>query len=133
MMIQDCWRTYDHIGMQKSIRQLVQKMNIRAFETAENFEKTKYCGITTKNEPSPRYQKLAPNRLVKNWPFQPEPSQKQAEDMKLHARQYQYQTVICYCTGCMEGVALGGKQPVHLLSLLLTRMKEIQNEPSHSF
>lgn len=118
MTIQDCWRTFDHRTMQEAIRSIIKKLHIEAIEIANNYEKADFCGVTLLKEPSPRYQYLAPNRLVKNAIFSPSSEEKQKQAMMKQALNYKTEKILCYCTGCMEGIEISDHVPIHLLDLI---------------
>lgn len=118
MTIQDCWRTRDHRAMQEAIRHILKRMNIEAAELPQSYEKTDFCGATRFQVPSPRYERLCPRRLVEQGDFRPLPPEEQRRLMEENGKRYQTETVICYCTGCMTGVEMGGHRAVHLLDLM---------------
>ncbi len=122
MTIQDCWRTRNDRSYCEAVRKAAEKMNINAKEIENHFEKTDFCGATLYRVPSPRYETLAPESLVKNGNFHPCSEEEQKEKMIEHGKQYETDEVICYCTGCMEGVQMGGHEPVHLLDLILSSL-----------
>ncbi len=122
MTVQDCWRTRNDRAYCEAVRRAAEKMNITVKEIENNFEKTDICGPTLFRAPSPRYETLAPESLVKNGNFHPCSEEEQKEKMIEHGKQYETEEVICYCTGCMEGVRMGNHEPVHLLDLILASL-----------
>lgn len=63
MAIQDCWRANDRKSQLLAIRSLLKKMNIEVEELDENFEKTRFCGISALKELPTINVKLAPKRF----------------------------------------------------------------------
>lgn len=118
MTVQDCWRIRDHRAMQEAIRRILKRMNIEAVEIPQSYEATDFCGATRFQVPSPRYEKLCPKRLVEGGDFHPKPPEEQQRLMEENGKRYETETVICYCTGCMTGVEMGGHKAVHLLDLI---------------
>ena len=121
MAVQDCWRVYDNEPQQQAVRRILQKMNIKVEELAENFAKTKFCG-TTLYEPLPKQNgELAPERFITNAGsfFQPHPKEEQEQLMKDHCQQIKSEEVVCYCVPCIKGINLGGQKGIHLLDLML--------------
>lgn len=119
MTIQDCWRVRENSGYLDAIRQVIWRMNICGVELERNRERANFCGVTLYQEPSERYERLAYQSLVVHGAFHPCSREEQLANMRAHGRQYTTDEVICVCTGCMEGVRLGGHRPVHLLDLVL--------------
>lgn len=119
LTIQDCWRTFDHRAMQEAIRTILGRMNIDAVELPNRFEKADFCGATRFQVPSARYETLCPKRLVENGNFHPLPVEEQQRLMEENGKQYETDKVICYCTGCMTGVEMGGHTPLHLMDLIM--------------
>lgn len=119
LTIQDCWRTFDHRAMQEAIRAILSRMNIDAVELPNSFERADFCGATRFQVPSPRYEKLCPRRLVEHGDFRPLPPEEQRRLMEENGKNYTTHRVICYCTGCMTGVEMGGHTPLHLMDLIM--------------
>lgn len=117
--IQDCWRTRENKEYTLAIRNLLNKMHINYQEIEQRLDKTDYCGATLYQEPSKRYEYLAPKSLVEKGIFNPLPIEKQNELMVENAKRYKTDKVICYCTGCLKGIELGGKKGIHILDLIL--------------
>lgn len=118
--IQDCWRTYDNISHQKAVRKILQKMNIDIVELKENYDKTRFCGMTL-YQPLPKENgEFAPVRFIENASefFHPHPEEEQIALMKKHCETIETDEVICYCPGCISGINHGGKKGVHLLDLM---------------
>ena len=116
--IQDCIRTKDNEGYFKAVRSLLRKMNINYLEIENNGEKADYCGPTLYRTPSPRYEYLAPKTLYNNKMYVLKDEDTQKELMLKHGAQYKTDEVICYCTGCLEGIKMSNHKAMHLLDLI---------------
>ncbi len=118
--IQDCWRTFDNRGMQNAVRTVIKRMNLKALEIDDSYDKAGFCGVSLLKPYSPRYEYLAPVRFIQNagHKFSPCSEEEQKILMKEHCRQYLTDTVACYCTGCLEGIRIGGVGGVHLMDLV---------------
>lgn len=42
--------------------------------------------------------------------------------MQEHGKQFTTDKVVCYCTGCLHGLKLGGVNAVHLMDLISARL-----------
>ena len=120
MTLQDCWRSYDNAPEQEAVRRLLQKMNVDFTELEENRENTQFCGITLYTPASKRALELAPNRFATRaeGKFIPHTPEQQKALMQKHCEKIMTDKVVVYCHYCTKGIALGGKQPRHLASLL---------------
>lgn len=120
MAVQDCWRSYENRGEQEAVRSLLAKMNIVCQEQEENFEKTRFCGVSLLEPCLAGNAKLAPKRYVEKGSdmFNPCTQEEQARSMRLHCGHIAADKVVCYCMSCVQGIKLGGKEGVHLLELL---------------
>ncbi len=121
LALQDCWRAYDKRPVQDAVRQLLRKMNIRIVELPENYEKTRFCGISVLQPPPAYYGKFAPQRLVEAVPdyfFRPYTDEEKTTRMRAHCDAIATEKVACYCTACAVGLNRGGKKPVHVMELL---------------
>lgn len=109
VFIQDCWRTYDNDSLHKAIRNILTKMNLTIKEIEASHNKADFCGITLLKNYSPRYKKFAPLRFIENAGdnFIPHTEEEQNISMKEHCKQFENHTVVCYCTGCLEGLNIG--------------------------
>ena len=116
--LQDCWRVRENPAYLDGVRAVLARMGIHPAELPESREKTDFCGATLYRVPSPRYETLAPVSLVRKARFTPLPPAEQQWRMEENARRYPTQEVLCYCTGCLEGIRMGGKTPVHILDLI---------------
>ncbi|MFA5527703.1 MAG: hypothetical protein WC996_03735 [Peptostreptococcales bacterium] len=125
MAIQDCWRSYDRKSQQVAIRSLLEKMNIEVEEMDENFEKTRFCGISTLKDLPIISGKLAPRRFTEDAEglFLPHSEEDKQRLMEKHCQEIHSDEVICYCTACIEGISLGEKKGYHLLDVLLGLVK----------
>ncbi|WML34500.1 hypothetical protein [Clostridium sp. OS1-26] len=120
MAVQDCWRVYDNDSQQKAIRRIIQRMNIDIEELDENYNKTRFCGVSL-YEPLPKQNgDFAPKRFIENAEsfFLPHTEEEQITLMKKHCDTINATEVICYCIGCIKGINLGGKKGIHLLDLI---------------
>lgn len=121
MTLQDCWRCHDRRAEQEAVRSLLRKMNIQIVELPENFEKTRFCGITL-HIPLPKSNgDLAPKRFIElaDGMFVPKSPEEQERLMKAHCAAITTNKVVCYCTSCRAGILKGGKEAPHLMALLL--------------
>ena len=126
MTLQDCWRTYDKRPIQNAVRDLMQKMNIRVIELPDNYEKTRFCGISVL-QPRPVYfDDFAPKRFRKVAPddlFQPYTDEERLKRMRVHSSGITTEKVACYCTACADGINLTDKKSVHMMELLFATTK----------
>lgn len=120
MTIQDCWLAVEKRHVQENIRSLLRKMNIQYVELEENFDKTRFCGTNLLTPCSEGNAKLAQQRYVETGAgmFTPCSPEQQREKMREHCSQITTDQVICYCTACLAGINMGGKQGIHLLDLV---------------
>lgn len=118
--IQDCWRSKDRSDEQTAVRNLLRKMNIDFQETDCNRENTDFCGASLYRAQPPRNPKLAPKHYVEGAKglFVPHSEEEQIHIMKEYCRQYQTDTVVCYCHYCLEGLKMGGVNGKHMADLL---------------
>ncbi|MDU4960081.1 MAG: hypothetical protein E6X17_05390 [Sporomusaceae bacterium] len=124
--LQDCWRAYDKRSEQAAIRELMQKMNIRVVELAENHEKTRFCGTLVLQVPPAYYGEFAPKRFGKDVPndfFQPYTDEDKIERMRSHCAGITTEKAACSCVACTNGINLGGKKAVHVMELLFATTK----------
>lgn len=122
LTVQDCWRVYDNRAQQEAVRQILRGMNVEVVELKENFEKTRFCGYSL-YEPLPaHYGELAPKRLsadAEAGGFFRTRSQLEKEIlMKRHCGEVTTPEVVCCCVACVNGIALGGKNGVHLAEMV---------------
>lgn len=119
--LQDCWRTHDNRGMQDAVRTILRRMNVEIVEMGMSREKANFCGTSLLKKQSPRYKKLAPKRFIENAGdnFIPHSKEEQENRMKEHCSQFETEKVVCYCTGCLKGLKLGGANGVHLMDLVV--------------
>ncbi len=122
--VQDCWRCFDNRLMQDAVRHILARMNVETVEIAKNFEKTDFCGSSLMKNQSPRYFRFAPVRFVKNAgdKFIPLPPEEQEKRMQEHGKQFTTEKVVCYCTGCLHGLRLGGVDAVHLMDMITAHL-----------
>lgn len=124
--IQDCWRTYDKRSVQDAVRKLMQKMNVHVVELPENFEKTRYCGISLLQPLLAYFENFAPKRFIKDAPnelFLPHTDEEKMMQMRVHCAELTTDRVACYCKACADGLNLGGKKAVHMMELLFGTTK----------
>ncbi len=120
MTVQDCWRAQERRIEQDAVRALLGKMGIAIRELADNFEKTRFCGVSLLRPAPPRNLKLAPRRFGEQAEgfFAPHTEEEQAALMQAHGKQFATREAVAYCHYCLEGLELAGLQAVHLASLL---------------
>lgn len=125
MAIQDCWRSYDRRSQQVAIRSLLEKMNIEVEEMDENFERTRFCGVSALRDLPVINGELAPKRFIEDAGglFLPHSEEDKQRLMEKHCTEIHSNEVVCYCTSCIEGILLGGKKGYHLLDVLLGLVK----------
>ena len=118
--VQDCWIAYEKRHLQETVRSLLRKMNFEIAELAENFEKTRFCGVNLLAPCTESNGKLAHNRYVVQGAhmFTPMTPEEQRQHFKEHCRQITTKRVACYCKFCKDGIVMGGKEGIHLLELL---------------
>lgn len=120
--LQDCWRSYDNRAQQEAVREILRLMNIQILEMKENYDKTKFCGVSLL-EPLPKQNgELAPRRFIENAGgfFSSCTPEEQTSRMKNYCTAIQTDEVVGYCTACVKGIDLGGKQGIHLLDLVFS-------------
>jgi hypothetical protein len=119
-VIQDCWRSKDRIGEQKAVRSILDKMNVRWTEAPHNYGESDFCGTSLYRPQPPRNPKLAPKHYVEGAAglFVPHTEEEQRAIMEEYCSHYAYNTVICYCHYCLEGLLAGGKDGRHIAGLL---------------
>lgn len=122
--LQDCWRQSDNKSLHQAVRQVLTNCRINIIENAHNREKSRFCGITLLKPPSPRYYKLAPQRFIDNAHgfFTPHSEPEQEKLMFDYCSRFSTNKVICYCTGCLEGLQKGGKQGLHLMDIITSKL-----------
>ena len=118
--VQDCWRSKDRSAEQKAVRSLLNKMKIKWHEADKNHDETDFCGNSLYRPQPPRNPKLAPNHYVAGTEglFLPHTEEEQKRIMEEYCSRYRTETVICYCHYCLEGLLSGGKNGIHIASLL---------------
>lgn len=124
MTVQDCWRSFDNRPLQDAIRQVLKRLNAEVVEMEKNYEKTDFCGSSLMKTQSPRYFQFAPVRFIENAgdKFIPVPAEEQERRMQEHGKQFTTEKVVCYCTGCLHGLRLGGIDAIHLMDLMTARL-----------
>lgn len=120
MTLQDCWRCYDRRAKQDAVRSILHRMNVTIVELDENYEKTKFCGMSTYQPLVKANAQFAPKRFVEHAQgmFIPKTEEEQKLLMEEHCSKIQTEKVVCYCVPCTKGIRAGGKQAIHLLDLL---------------
>lgn len=118
--VQDCWRARGRRSEQDAVRALLQRMNFRVQELADNRDKTEFCGISLYRPSPKRNLELAPNRYVKNaeGKFLPHSREEQTEIMRRYSQCFHAPNVVDYCHYCQEGLEIGGVNAFHIASLL---------------
>lgn len=119
--VQDCWRANDRPNIRKAIRSLAHKMNVEVIEVEGNGDGCMFCGGSTMMPMPPHYPQYAPRRFgerLPDWIFKELLEDERRERMKAHCVAIPVDDVICNCTGCTSGIAVGGKNPVHILELV---------------
>ncbi len=124
MSIQDCWRSFDKRSLQTAVRHILKRMNAGTVEIEKNFDKTDFCGISLMKSQSPRYARFAPVRFINRAgdKFIVQTEEEKQKRMIEHARQFTTGKVVCYCTGCLEGLQLGGVHALHLMDLIAANL-----------
>lgn len=119
--VQDCWRAYDNRALQNAVRSILSRMNIVTEEIEASYDKADYCGISLLKPYSPRYERFAPMRFIENAgdKFIPHTEEEQRVLMQKHCAQFKTDKVVCYCTGCLEGLSIGGVNGIHLMDLVM--------------
>ncbi len=98
-------------------------MNICGKELDNSYSRADFCGATLYRAPSVRYETLAHQSLVEQGNFHPCSEVEQKWKMLEHGGgQYKTEKVLCYCTGCMEGIAMSGHRAIHLLDLVVAAL-----------
>ncbi|MBX4270059.1 hypothetical protein [Clostridium estertheticum] len=118
MTVQDCWRSRDKHKEQNAVRALLKKMNIDVVELPD--EKKDFCGVSLYQPAPPRNLKLAPNRFVTNAAekFLPHTEEESLALMQEYCKKIPTEKVVAYCHYCVKGLRIGGKDTIHLASLL---------------
>ena len=120
MTVQDCWVAFEKRHVQDAVRSLLRKMNIRAVELEESYEKTKFCGVNLLSPCTESNAALAHKRYVEQLPhmFTPMEPAEQAAHFRKHCEQITTDKVVCTCKFCTDGINMGGKKGFHLLEQL---------------
>ena len=118
--VQDCWRSRDRKDEQDAVRSLLSKMNIEVMETAENRDRTEFCGASLHRAQPARNPTLAPKQYVDGaaGKFIPQTPEEQKETMLDYCSRFGNDKVICYCHYCLEGLQMGEADASHLAQLL---------------
>lgn len=119
MCLQDCWRARNNRRVQDAVRACLERMHVHYLEMPERREHTTFCGTWLNNPPAPDCVELAPKAFAKlEESRELLPAEEQEARMRVWCERYATDEVVIYCNGCERGVALGGKQPIHLLELM---------------
>ena len=118
LTVQDCRRSFDKTNEQKAVRNLLNKMNISIIEQEDNFEKTKFCGISLFSGAHEENNMLAPKRFGQSNIFINLSEEEKVLRMKEHCQNITTESVLCYCVTCAMGINAGGKKAIHLLDLI---------------
>lgn len=120
MTVQDCWVAVEKRTVQDTVRSLLRKMHIDIVELAENYDRTRFCGVNLLAKCNPSNAKLAPRRYVVEGAhmFTPCDADAQVARFQHHCQQISTERVACYCKFCTDAITMGGKKGVHLLELL---------------
>lgn len=118
--VQDCWRARERREEQEAVRCLLDRMQIRWREAAENHEHTDFCGLSLYRPQPPRNPKLAPRHYVEGaaGKFNPLPPEEQVRLMTQYCAGFETRDVVCYCHYCLEGLLAGGVNGRHIAELL---------------
>ena len=127
MTVQDCWRQKENRAEQNAVREILRRMNVEIVELADNYEKTKFCGYSLYQPQPPRNAKLAPKRFLYGAEglFQEHTAEEKRRLMQEYCAKISTEKVVAYCHYCVRGLKLGGKQGLHLASLLFESEKII--------
>ena len=100
--VQDCMDTCNQPGLQHAVRKILSRMNVTAIEIEQSFSRADFCRPRTEEQI---------RRTMK------------------HCKNYPTDSAVCYCTGCLKGINLSGKQGIHLIDLIMGRnITESQNQ-----
>jgi len=118
--VQDCWLSVERRSVQDTVRSLLRKMHLQPVEQADNYERTRFCGVNLLSPCNPSNAKLAPRRYEggRSPMFRPMSPAEQESFFRRHCADITTRRVACYCKFCTEGIRTGGKAGVHLLELL---------------
>ncbi len=118
--VQDCWVAVEKHNLQNTIRSLLRKMNISIAELADNYDRTRFCGVNLLAKCNPSNAKLAPRRYVieGSHMFTPCSPEEQVAKFQNHCKKITTERVVCYCKFCTEAINMGGKNGKHILELL---------------
>lgn len=97
--IQDCVDTADNPEWQQAVRKVLMRMNVHIVEIEKSFEKADFCNIETSASPLPK--------------------EEQMEQLVRHCEEYTTDMVVCYCTGCLNSLRIGGVNGIHLVDLVM--------------
>lgn len=126
MTVQDCWVAVEKKALQDTIRSLLRKMNIHIVELADNYDRTRFCGVNLLAKCNPSNAKLAPRRYVieGSHMFTPCEPEEQRARFQNHCKQITTERVACYCKFCTDAINMGGKKGTHILELLFPSTPE---------
>ena len=122
MTVQDCWRSRKNRGFLDAVRACLKKMNVRAVELENNYERADFCGPALYRGPNERYPRLAPKSLVDEWTYPKLSEEEQRAKVLEHARCWTTEKILVTCCGCAQGVEMAGRTPVHLLDLVMSAL-----------
>ena len=88
MTVQDCWRSRKNRGFLDAVRACLKKMNVRAVELENNYERADFCGPALYRGPNERYPRLAPKSLVEEWTYPKLSEEEQRAKVLEHAGVY---------------------------------------------
>lgn len=97
--VQDCMDTRNHPRWQQAVRIILQRMNLTVIEIEKSFTQADFCNIETS--------------------ISAEPKEKQMEQLRNHCKEYTTESVVCYCTGCLNSLKIGGAQGIHLMDVIM--------------
>lgn len=123
--VQDCWRMRDRSATHDAVRSLLSKMNIEYAEIPLNREKADFCGTSLYRPQVARNPELAPIHYGEQAKglFGEHTEEEQIQIMKEYCKQYQTDTVVCYCHYCLVGLLAGGVNGIHMAELVFGTRK----------
>ena len=110
----------DKLTDEDAVRELLKRMNIEVVELEEAREETDFCGTSLYSPAPTRNLRLAPKRFVENaaGKFEPRGEDERKRLMVEYCSQITTDKVVAYCHYCTQGLAVGGKNDLHLAQLL---------------
>ena len=121
--VQDCWRDREHPEIHAAVRSLLAKMNVRVVETAENRERSVFCG-DLHFEPHTDANRALCAQYPDMPPYQM-PREVVEQFMREQVEKFSTEFILTCCNRCTRGIEAGGGKPVHIAELAVGLAKNL--------